>query len=471
MIEEMVKDRSGVEKRCTEAYEKAQAQQEKLHDVITFVDPAEQLKELPEEGLMRGVPIALKDNVNTKGILTTAGSRILSNYVPVYNAAIADKLKAAGAVCIAKTSMDELAMGGTNLTCFTGPAYNPWDTRRMTGGSSGGSAAIVAAGVVPMAIGSDTGDSVRKPAAFCGVVGVKPTYGRISRYGIVPYASSLDHVGYFTRSIKDACIALRVLAGRDDRDMTSSDREVPDYLSQLNSDMHGKKIAILGNVTENLNNPDILKMFNDLMEKLKERGAQVDVYHFDEDLMKAILPAYYLIANCEATSNDSNLDGVRFGVREDGSDMQEIMIASRTKGFGPLIRRRFVIGSYGLFQENQERLFRKAQKIRRLIVDAMNECFKEYDCLIAPASGDVAPLIDAASDQDQLSEDFLVSENYMAMGNFSGCPSMTVPMGFENGCPLGINLTCRTWEESTMFDIGKAIEEITGYEDLHAEVK
>ena len=470
MIEEMVRERNAAE-RCIKAYEQAQEQQEKLHDVITFIDPSEQLAELPEEGLMRGVPIALKDNVNTKGILTTAGSRILSNYVPVYNATIADKLKAAGAVCIAKTSMDELAMGGTNRTCFMGPAYNPWDIRRMTGGSSGGSAAIVASGAVPMAIGSDTGDSVRKPASYCGVVGVKPTYGRISRYGIVPYASSLDHVGYFTRSIEDACISLKVLAGRDDCDMTSSYREVPDYLSELNSDIKGKKIAIIGNVIDNLGNPDTLKMFNELMEKLRERGAQIDVYNFDDDLLKAILPAYYLIANCEATSNDSNLDGIRFGVRENGADMQEIMTASRTKGFGPLIRRRFVIGSYGLFQENQERLFRKAQKIRRLVVNAMNECFREYDCLIAPASPNIAPLIDAKSDQDQLSEDYLVAENFMIMGNFSGCPSMTVPMGFIEGCPLGVNLTCRTWEESTMFGIGKAIEEITGYEDLHTEVK
>ncbi|MCH4207011.1 MAG: aspartyl/glutamyl-tRNA amidotransferase subunit A [Solobacterium sp.] len=471
VIEEMVKDRDSAVKRCEEAYAEAEKLQDTLHDVITFVDPKEQLEHLPENGLMRGVPIGIKDNVNTKGILTTAGSAILANYVPIYNAAIVDKLKDAGAVCIAKTSMDELAMGGTNLTCFKGPAYNPWDVKRMTGGSSGGSAAMVAAGTVAMAIGSDTGDSVRKPAAFCGVVGVKPTYGRISRYGVVPYASSLDHVGYFTRSVKDACISLQVLAGRDDRDMTSSYRPVPDYLAELNSDLHGKKIAVIGNVVENLGNQDTLKMFNDLMDQLKSRGAEVDVYQFDEDLMKAILPTYYLIANCEATSNDSNLDGVRFGMRQDGADMKEIMTNTRTKGFGPLIRRRFVIGSYGLFQENQERLFRKAQKVRRLVVDAMMECFKSYDCLIAPASGDIAPLIDEKQDQDQLSEDYLVAENYMAMGNFSGCPSMTVPMGFEQGCPLGVNLTCRAFEESTMFGIARAIEEITGYEDLHAEVK
>lgn len=469
MIQEMVQDTSNIKERCYEALEKAKKLQPELNDVITFVDPQEQLDNLPETGLMRGVPIALKDNVCTKGILTTAASNILKNYVPVYDAEIVTKLKNAGAVCIAKSSMDELAMGGTNLTANIGPAHNPYDVTRITGGSSGGSAALVASGVVPMAIGSDTGDSVRKPASYCGVVGVKPTYGRISRYGVIPYASSLDHVGYFTRSIEDACISLEVLAGRDDRDMTSSNREVPKYSALLNSDMHGKKIAILSNVVDSIKNKETMKLFNDLMEELRKRGAVVEEYTFDEALMRAILPTYYLIANCEATSNHSNLDGIRFGVRKEGADMAEIMTNTRTEGFGPLIRRRFVIGSYGLFEENQERLFRKAQKVRRLIVDAMRECLKDYDCIIAPASGSIAPHIEGDYNEDQLSEDYLISENYMAMANFSGYPSMTVPMGFIEECPIGVNLTTRAFDEETMFDIGKAIEEITGYKDLKVE--
>ena len=469
MIQEMVQDTSNIKERCYEALEKAKKLQPELNDVITFVDPQEQLDNLPETGLMRGVPIALKDNVCTKGILTTAASNILKNYVPVYDAEIVTKLKNAGAVCIAKSSMDELAMGGTNLTANIGPAHNPYDVTRITGGSSGGSAALVASGVVPMAIGSDTGDSVRKPASYCGVVGVKPTYGRISRYGVIPYASSLDHVGFFTRSIEDACISLEVLAGRDDRDMTSSNREVPKYSALLNSDMHGKKIAILSNVVDSIKNKETMKLFNDLMEELRKRGAVVEEYTFDEALMRAILPTYYLIANCEATSNHSNLDGIRFGVRKEGADMAEIMTNTRTEGFGPLIRRRFVIGSYGLFEENQERLFRKAQKVRRLIVDAMRECLKDYDCIIAPASGSIAPHIEGDYNEDQLSEDYLISENYMAMANFSGYPSMTVPMGFIEGCPIGVNLTTRAFDEETMFDIGKAIEEITGYKDLKVE--
>lgn len=470
-MEEMINDRGQAEARVYAAYKKAQALQPKLNDVISFVDPRTQLDQINTDGRMYGVPVALKDNVSTKGILTTAGSRILSDYVPIYDAAIVEKLRAAGAVTIAKASMDELAMGGTNKTCYIGPAHNPWDVRRITGGSSGGSAALVASGVVPMAVGTDTGDSVRKPASFCGVVGVKPTYGRISRYGIIPYASSLDHVGYFTGNVQDACLTLEVLAGRDERDMTSSVRLPEAYRDLLNANLQGIRVAILKNVLDGVKNPATLDMFAQVVEKLRKRGAVVEEYMFDPDLMRAILPTYFLIANCEATSNHSNLDGIRFGIRQAGKDMQEIMMNSRTKGFGPLIRRRFVIGSYGLLEENQERLFRKAQKVRRKITEAMEECLRLYDAILAPASGDIAPLLNENEDQDQLSQEESVTENYMAMANFSGGPSMTVPMGFTDGCPIGVNLTCAPWHEMMMFNIAKAIEEETGLHDLVAEVK
>ena len=247
MIKEIRENRETAAEVCRKAYADTQALQPKLNAVITFIDPEEQLANLPAEGLLRGVPVAVKDNCCTKGILTTAGSAILRDFVPPYDSTIVENLKKEGAVMICKTSMDELAMGGANTTAFTGPVHNPWDENRIPGGSSGGSVALVAAGVVPMAIGSDTGDSIRKPAAWCGVIGVKPTYGLISRYGCVPYASSLDTLGVITRSVEDACIALQAVAGRDSRDMTSADVEIPDYLANLNSDMHGKKLAVLGN--------------------------------------------------------------------------------------------------------------------------------------------------------------------------------------------------------------------------------
>lgn len=458
--------------RVEEALNKAKALQPLLNAVVTFVDPQSQLDQLADklETPMHGVPVVLKDNVCTRGIRTTASSKILDNYVPFYNAHIVDKLQQAGAIVIAKASMDELAMGGTNLTAASGPVYNPYDRSRMAGGSSGGSAALVAAGVVPFAIGSDTGDSVRKPASFCGVLGMKPTYGRISRYGIIPYSSSLDHVGYFTRSALDAAQALKILAGRDDRDMTSSDREVPDYAAALNSDLRGRRVAVLGNVMEAIDNPQVKALFEQSVEALKQRGAEVRVVYLNEDLMKAILPAYYLIANCEATANHSNLDGIRFGVQQPGDSMEEVMIRSRTEGFGSLIRKRFVIGSYGLFVENQEKLFRQAQRVRRLIVEDVTRAMQDFDILIAPASGDVAPKLDDDS-RDQLSDGVLIAENHMIIGNFTGWPSCTVPMGMIDGLPVGLNMTSHAWDEQSLFDFAAAMEEITGLRDAVAEVK
>ena len=458
-----------VKAKVSEALVKAKKSNELYNDVVTFVDPSEQLATMPKSGKMLGIPIALKDNVCTKGIKTTACSNILNDYVPIYDATIVKKLKDAGAITICKTNMDELAMGGTNLTSNIGACLNPWDTSRMSGGSSGGSAAIVASGAVDFAIGSDTGDSVRKPASYCGVVGVKPTYGRISRYGIIPYSSSLDHVGYFTRSIYDASVALEVLAGRDDLDMTSSNREVEAYSDNLNSDIRGKKIAIFKNVYDGLTNEQTKEIFGKLLANLKAKGAIVEEVSFDEQLLKAILPTYYLIANCEATANHSNLDGIRFGVRKDGKDVEEIMINSRTAGFGSLIRKRFVIGSYGLFVENQEKLFRQAQRVRRLIVEEVKRCLDNYDCLIAPASNDIAPKLDDHG-RDELSNEYLIVENHMVIGNFTGYPSMTLPMGLIDGCPIGVNITCRAFDEQTMFNIGASIEEITGLKDLKKEV-
>ena len=452
------------------ALKRAHKSHELYNDVVTFIDPSAQIANMPKEGKMKGIPIALKDNVCTKGIKTTACSNILANYVPIYNAHIVDKLQQAGAICIAKASMDELAMGGTNLTSNIGPCLNPYDTTRMSGGSSGGSAVLVASGAVDFAIGSDTGDSIRKPASYCGIVGVKPTYGRISRYGIIPYSSSLDHVGYFTRSIEDAAVSLEVLAGRDDRDMTSSYREVEEYSKLLKSDLNGKKIAVFKNVYDGLTNQQTIDIFNDLLKKMEAKGAIIDFVALPDDLCKALLPTYYLIANCEATANHSNLDGLRFGVQKEGKDVEEIMINSRTAGFGSLIRKRFVIGSYGLFVENQEKLFRQAQRVRRLIVNEVKDILSKYDCLIAPASNDIAPHLDDNS-RDQLSDEYLIVENHMVIGNFTGYPSMTLPMGMIDGCPIGVNLTCMAFEESKMFNLGLAIEEITGLKDMKVSVE
>lgn len=454
-----------------EVDERIHKSQDKLNAVVTFCDVDEQLKNYNAEdtALLKNVPVILKDNINTKGTRTTASSRILDNYVPVYDATIVKKLRNAGAVFMAKASMDELGMGGTNLNAYTGKVNNPWDLKRVTGGSSGGSAALVAAGLAPLAIGTDTGDSVRKPAAYCGVIGLKPTYGRISRYGIIPYASSLDHVGLFTTNVEDAAIALEVLSGRDDHDMTSSNRPVENYKELLNSDLNGKTIGIIQNVQSAIQNEAITSSFNALVKKLEEKGAKVVSVEFDQDLMNTLLPTYYVISNAEATANHSNLDGIRFGMREDGDDLTSIMINSRTKGFSSEVRKRFVIGSYSLFVENQEKIFRKAQRVRRKIVEHLDEKLEQCDILLASAAGGIAPYPED-SFGDKLSATHLVAENHMLLGNFSGYPSITVPSDMVENMPIAVNLLGKAFDEVTVLSVAKAIEEICAQDDVCKEV-
>ena len=454
-----------ISERKAYALKKVKELQDKLHASITIIEN----DEVKADGKLKGIPVALKDNISTKGIKTTAASDILDNYVPVYDATIVKKLKEAGAIFVSKTSMDELAMGGTNRTANIGPCHNPYDLDRITGGSSGGSAALVAAGAVPLAIGSDTGDSVRKPAAYCVIVGVKPSYGRISRYGIIPYASSLDHVGYFTTNVEDAALALEVLAGRDDLDMTSSYEEVLEYSKLLDANVKGRRLAIFGNVYDAISDSSIKEAFDKIIVSLEDKGAIIKKVYFDGDLMKCLFPTYFIIANAEATANHSNLDGVRFGHRVDGDSMEDVMMATRTRGFSSFIKKRFVIGSYSLFEENQERLLKKAQRVRRLIVEAVLNELKEVDALLAPASGSIAPRLDDPS-SDELSDEYLIAENHMVIGNFGGLPSMTLPMGFKDDLPIGINITCNAFKEEEMFDIALAIEDITGLKGHVKEV-
>jgi aspartyl-tRNA(Asn)/glutamyl-tRNA(Gln) amidotransferase subunit A len=328
---------------------------------------------------------------------------------------------------------------------------------------------LVASGVVPMAIGTDTGDSIRKPASFNNIVGLKPTYGRISRYGVIPYASSLDHVGVFTRNVKDAALSLEVLAGRDDKDMTSSYQLVEKYSELLTGNLEGKRIGIIQNVIDSIHNQETLDEFKALCQKLESKGAILTSIRLNDDLMHAFLPTYYIIANAEATANHSNLDSLRFGVLKEGQTMDESMILSRTAGFGKLLKKRFVIGSYALFTENQEEVFRKAQKVRRLIVEDIKRVLSQVEVIMAPASGQGAPKFDDAS-VDQLSSEYLIAENYMALANFSGYPSITIPMGFVEGLPVGVNLTAYAFEETKLLDIAYGIENTTGLANRIKEV-
>ena len=469
--QKLVNHEIDVKEYYQELFEEVDFQQKRLNAFVT-VTKDEALKnienlDVKENEILKGIPGVFKDNYNTKGIKTTASSKMLEEYVPVYNATVVDKLYEAGISLIGKSSMDELAMGGTNKSALTGPVFNPWDSSRIAGGSSGGSAALVGSGVVPFALGSDTGDSIRKPAGFCGVVGFKPTWGRISRFGVIPYASSLDHVGAFTRNVRDMAIVTEALAGRDDRDMTSSNLPVPHYLENLTSDIKGMKIAVLTTVSDEIRNKDIKENFEHVIATLKELGAEVGEVTIPQYLARAILPTYTIIANSEATSNHSCLDGIKYGDRQPGSSTDEVMINSRTDGFGAHIKRRFILGNLALATENQERMFRKAQRVRRLIVEELNKIYSEYDIILTPNSGSVAPKLDEAND-DRLSDEYIILENHLALGNFAGTPSISIPSGFSDKMPIAINLMGRVFEEQTVLNAAYALEQALGFANQYS---
>lgn len=439
------------------------------NDINAFVTIIDKYKCRPKKDtILKGIPYSIKDNFSTSGILTTASSNILKNYIPVYDATVYKKLKDAGAVLVGKNVLDELAMGGTGTTGHTGTVKNPWDKSRLIGGSSAGSCASVALGIVPFSIGSDTGDSVRKPAAFGGVVGFKPTYGRISRYGLFAFASSLDHVAMFARSVRDAAIVTNILKGKDELDMTSLEDDGKDYTSTLNDPVKGKKLFYIKeacNINSYTNPNDTLiktlENFNDVIEKCKELGMEIEEVSIDEKILNALYPSYMTISCAEATSNNSNLTGIQFGNRVDGSSYEEIMFNTRTNGFSELIKRRFVIGSYVLQKENQEKLFLNACRVRRMIVNIMHDLFKTYDGLIMPASGGPAPKFGETS--DALSNEYLILENHLCIGNFGGFPSITIPSGFVNNMPVAVNITCDIFKDAETLNIANKIESTMNY--------
>lgn len=455
-----------------ESINKAKKYQDKYNSFVTIMD---ELQYQDSTSQLNGIPYALKDNISTKGILTTASSNILKDYIPVYDATVYKKLKSAGAILVGKTVLDELAMGGTGTTAHTGIVKNPWNHDRMIGGSSAGSAAAVALGIVPFSIGSDTGDSIRKPAGFGGVVGFKPTYGRISRYGLFAFASSLDHVGCFTRSVEDAAIVTDVIKGYDEHDMTSLPTEPIEYTKSLTNDIKGRKLFYIKEICDLENYKDIkdknviktLEKFKETIEVCKKIGFQVEEISFDKDLLNAIYPTYMTISCAEATSNNANLTGIQFGPRKEGKTIEELMFNARTEGFSELIKRRFILGSYILQKENQEKLFLNAGRIRRLIVDKMNELFQIYDGLILPTSGSIAPTFNSSS--DKLSDRYLLLENHLAIGNFGGFPSISIPSGFVDNMPISINITGRVMEDDVVLNMAYKIEEQLGYKNIIAK--
>lgn len=447
--------------------------QDKYNAFVTILDNS---KDTPvTDNLLSGIPCGIKDNYSTKGVLSTGSSNTLKDYVPFFDATAYEKLKNAGAIMVNKTVMDEFGMGGTGTTGHTGIVKNPWDPTRMCAGSSAGSACAVAAGVYPYATGSDTGDSIRKPAAYCGIVGYKPTYGMISRYGLFPFASSLDHLGVLTRSVADAAIVVDNMKGKDEKDMTSWESSKIKLRESLTGDIKDKKLCYIKEICDinRYNNPSEelrshLENFMDKIELLRQNGVAVDEVSVDQTLLNAIASTYVIISCAEATSNMSNLTGLIFGPRGEGDNFIEVMKDHRTKGFSPLIKRRFVIGSYVLQKENQERYFKNAQRVRRLLVNEWKKLFEDYDAVILPVGTGPAKKFQKDS-LDILTEGTEALEEHLQVGNFGGFPSITIPDGFVNALPVGLNITGKCYDDSNVLNIAYGIESLMNYKNQLAK--
>ena len=433
------------------------------------IEFASSLGEPEVDNPLWGIPFVIKDNMSTKNVPTTGSSNILKGYVPVFDATVVERLKAVKAIAIGKVTLDELAMGGTGTSGHLGMTYNPWDRShtRLVGGSSCGSAAATAEGIVPFALGSDTGDSTRKPASLAGLVGFKPSWGRISRFGLFPFSPSLDTVGIFARNVKDSAYVLNVLSGRDDRDSTSSNEPTCDYAKNIAKASKSLRIAVIKEIYESIKDSDVLTSFDKTINDLRNEGYVVEFVSIDHELLASLFPTYFIISCAEATSNNANLDGIKFGPFYQGSTFEEVVTKARTAGFSELIKRRFVIGSYALMKENQKELFLRAQKSRRRIVNSVNKVLSDYDFIYVPAAPSIAPKKDEAS--DRLSSDYMIADNHLVIANFAGLPSLTLPIGFKDGMPFGANITGRAFEEEKVLQISYVIEQLTGLSNLVAK--
>ncbi|GIU96340.1 MAG: glutamyl-tRNA(Gln) amidotransferase subunit A [Actinomycetota bacterium] len=402
-----------------------------------------------------GIPTALKDVLTTRGVRTTCGSRILADYVPPYDATAWARLSGAGAVLVGKTNCDEFAMGSSNEHSAFGPVRNPWDLERVPGGSSGGSAAAVAAGEAVWALGTDTGGSVRQPAALCGIVGLKPTYGRVSRYGLIAFASSLDTVGCFTRSVRDAALLLRAIAGHDARDATSLDAPVEHPGRDLEAGVAGMRIGLVAGALEEGVEPGVREAVRTALDRLAALGAELEEVALPH--AEHALSAYYLIAPSEASSNLARYDGVRYGVRAAGehTDVAEMMARTRGRGFGPEVKRRVILGTYALSAGYYEAYYGQAQRVRTLIIRDYEAAFERVDVLVSPTSPTTAFRLGERLD-DPLA--MYLSDIFTIPANLAGVPAVSVPCGFADGLPVGLQITGPPLAEARILRAASALE-------------
>ncbi|NNU90839.1 Asp-tRNA(Asn)/Glu-tRNA(Gln) amidotransferase subunit GatA [Anoxybacillus sp. CHMUD] len=412
-----------------------------------------------EFGLLFGMPIGIKDNIVTKGLRTTCASKILYNFDPIYDATVVERLNEADAVTIGKLNMDEFAMGSSTENSGFQLTRNPWDLERVPGGSSGGSAAAVAAGEVPFALGSDTGGSIRQPAAFCGVVGLKPTYGRVSRYGLVAFASSLDQIGPITRTVEDNAYLLQVISGLDPMDSTSANVDVPDYVSALTGDIQGLKIAVpkeyLGEGVSDEVRQSVLQALK-VLESLGATWEEVSLPH-----SKYALATYYLLASSEASANLARFDGVRYGYRTDNAkNLMDMYKQTRSEGFGNEVKRRIMLGTFALSSGYYDAYYKKAQKVRTLIKQDFENVFEKYDVIIGPTTPTPAFKIGEKT-SDPLT--MYANDILTIPVNLAGVPGISIPCGFVNGLPVGLQIIGKHFDESTIYRVAHAFEQATDY--------
>ena len=412
-----------------------------------------------EADVLTGIPIAHKDIFCTEGIKTSCGSKMLDNFVAPYDATVIDKFNQAGAVTLGKTNMDEFAMGSSNETSFYGPVKNPWGENKVPGGSSGGSAACVAALLAPGATGTDTGGSIRQPASLCNITGIKPTYGRVSRYGMIAFASSLDQGGAMTRTAEDAAIMLNAMAGFDPKDSTCINRPTEDYTSNLNSDIKGLRIGLPKEFFDEKLDSDIAKIIEEAIDVYKKAGAEIVEVELPNSGLS--VPAYYVIAPAECSSNLSRYDGVRFGYRcENPVDLEDLYKRSRGEAFGPEVKRRIMIGAYALSAGFYDAYYLKAQKIRQLISNDFKAAFEKCDVIMGPTAPTTAFGIGEKA-KDPIT--MYLSDIYTIAVNLAGLPGMSIPAGFSNDMPVGLQIIGNYFDESRLLNVAHQFQQITDW--------
>ena len=443
-----------------EAFSRIESNKE-LNAYITLnkedaIKTAKELEDKEVDNVLFGIPIAVKDNIVTKGLLTTCASHMLDNFTPIYDATIIEKIKEKNMIIIGKTNMDEFAMGSSSRTSYFGAPKNPWNHEKISGGSSGGSATTIASRDVPLALGSDTGGSIRQPASYCGIVGMKPTYGRISRFGLVAFASSLDQIGPMTRNVYENALLLNALVGKDDKDLTSADKPEEDFTRLIGQDIKGMKIAVPNYFMSDIVDDEIREKIKDTIKVLEDSGATVD--YLDVKYLENAVTLYQIIAMGEASSNLARFDGIRYGhSKENPENIEDLYYGTRQEGFGKEVKRRIMVGSYLLSGDNAKIYYDKALSIRDDMKKELLKVFENYDLIIGPTTTTTAYNLTDSMDDPRKS---FMDDVLVIPVNMAGLPGLNVPVGFSNdNMPIGMHIIGNAWEEAKIYQLASFIEE------------